>query len=101
MILIGRTEATLQETAKLLPGESKAEIFPASVTDASKLRNIAEQIGEWDIFISNAAQHITLSTVMDASIEDWWGHYETNVKSVVIAAQAFIPRAKQGASFYT
>jgi NAD(P)-dependent dehydrogenase (short-subunit alcohol dehydrogenase family) len=49
----------------------------------------------------NAAHRITPSSITNASIQDWWQHYETNVKSIVIAAQAFIPKAKSGAAFYT
>jgi NAD(P)-dependent dehydrogenase (short-subunit alcohol dehydrogenase family) len=103
LILVGRTESTLQETAKLLSegSQTKVEVFAASVTDETKIKALAEQVGEWDVLVLNAAHRITPSPVAGASLQDWWEHYETNVKSIVIAAQAFIPKAKSGAAFYT
>jgi NAD(P)-dependent dehydrogenase (short-subunit alcohol dehydrogenase family) len=103
LILVGRTESTLQETAKLLSegSQAKVEVFAASVTDETKIKALAEQVGEWDVLVLNAAHRITPSSIAGASLQDWWQHHEVNVKSIVIAAQAFIPKAKSGAAFYT
>jgi NADP-dependent 3-hydroxy acid dehydrogenase YdfG len=100
LVLIGRTESKLQETAKLIPSETKVDIFAASVTDEIRIREVAEQVGEWDILILNAAHRLTPGLIVGASLQDWWQHYETNVKSIVIASQTFIPTAKPGAGLY-
>lgn len=101
--MIGRTESVLQETAKLLPAEAQVEIFAASVTEESEMRKIAAQVGGWDILILDAAHLITASPTVNgkSSVQDWWQHYETNVKAVGIASQAFIPQTKADASLFT
>lgn len=79
---------------------TEIEIFPASVTDEIRMKEIASTIGAWDVLILNAAHVLTPGSIVDASLQDWWQHYETNVKSVVIASQNFIPTAKPGAALY-
>ncbi|KAJ4982845.1 short chain dehydrogenase [Stagonosporopsis vannaccii] len=100
LILIGRTEASLQETAGLINTGAKVEIFSASVTDEARLKEVAESVGEWDVLLLNAAHRLTPGPIITASLQDWWQHYETNVKSIVIASQTFIPKAKPGAALY-
>jgi NAD(P)-dependent dehydrogenase (short-subunit alcohol dehydrogenase family) len=101
LVLIGRTESTLRETQQLLAGNVNCSIHAASVTDEQKVREIAEQVGKWDVLVLNAGRISDPAPVAAALLQDWWDDYETNVKSVVIAAQAFIPRAQPGAAFYT
>jgi NAD(P)-dependent dehydrogenase (short-subunit alcohol dehydrogenase family) len=101
LILIGRTESKLLETQQLLAGKVDSSIHAASVTDEQKVRHIAKQVGKWDVLVLNAAHLSAPAPVASASLHDWWNDYETNVKSVVIAAQAFIPNAQPGAAFYT
>jgi NAD(P)-dependent dehydrogenase (short-subunit alcohol dehydrogenase family) len=100
LVLIGRTEATLRETEKLLK-DVDCLVFPASVTDESAVRAIAKKVGVWDVLVLGAAHISSPSPIVESSLQDWWADYETNVKSVVIASQAFIPTAKPGAAFYT
>jgi NAD(P)-dependent dehydrogenase (short-subunit alcohol dehydrogenase family) len=100
LILTGRTESRLEETKSLLK-DVDCSIFPTSVTDEAGMREIASQVGAWDVLILNAGHISPPSSVVQASLQDWWADYETNVKSVIIASQAFIPTAKSGAAFYT
>lgn len=104
LVLIGRTESTLRETEKFLEGSSssvvKVSVFAASVTDETKVKEIATQVGSWDVLVLNAAHISTPSTIVNASLQEWWGDYETNVKSIIIAAQAFIPHANPGAAIH-
>jgi NAD(P)-dependent dehydrogenase (short-subunit alcohol dehydrogenase family) len=91
LILIGRTESTLEETKKLL-AESKSEcaVYPVSATDETAMHDIAKQVGAWDVLVLAAAHISSPSKIVEASLQDWWADYETNVKSIVIASQAFI-----------
>ncbi|KAI8936467.1 hypothetical protein NX059_006873 [Plenodomus lindquistii] len=104
LILIGRTESTLKETQGLVAASnaasSKVSMFSASVTDEAKVKDIASQIGAWDVLILGAAHISPPSSIVETSLQKWWADYETNVKSVVIAAQAFVPNAKPGAAIY-
>ncbi|KAH6861096.1 hypothetical protein BKA58DRAFT_443861 [Alternaria rosae] len=102
LILIGRTESTLRESEKLLAG-SKAEcvVFSVSSTDETAMHDVAKQVGAWDVLVLAAAHISSPSTIVKSSLQDWWADYETNVKAIVIASQAFIPSAKAGAALYT
>ena len=100
LILIGRTEASLQETASLVSSKSKVEVYPASVTNEIQVGDIASKVGAWDVLILNAAHLLTPSTIVGAKLNDWWTQYEVSVKAVVVVAQAFVPSAKPGAALY-
>ncbi|CAN9465621.1 unnamed protein product [Alternaria alternata] len=102
LILIGRTESTLEETKKLLAGsKSECAVYPVSATDETAMYDIAKQVGAWDVLVLAAAHISSPSKIVEASLQDWWADYETNVKSIVIASQAFVPSAKPGAALYT
>jgi NAD(P)-dependent dehydrogenase (short-subunit alcohol dehydrogenase family) len=100
LILIGRTEASLQETASVVSPGSKVEVYPASVTNEIQVGEIASKVGAWDVLVLNAAHLLTPSTVVGAKLNDWWTQYEVSVKAVVVVAQAFVPSAKPGAALY-
>ena len=91
LILIGRTESTLEETKKLLAGsKSECAVYPVSATDETAMHDIAKQVGAWDVLVLAAAHISSPSKIVEASLQDWWADYETNVKSIIIASQAFI-----------
>ncbi|KAF2726632.1 NAD(P)-binding protein [Polyplosphaeria fusca] len=103
LILIGRTSSTLQETQGMLKeGAPHVDcmVCPASVTDEVKVKDIARDIGPWDVLVLNAGYISSPSTIVNDSVQSWWNNYEVNVKSVVVAAQAFIPNAKPDASLF-
>ncbi|KAF2114594.1 hypothetical protein BDV96DRAFT_101545 [Lophiotrema nucula] len=102
VVLIGRTEASLLETQGLLAGETTtSSVFAASVIDQARMQQIAEAVGTWDILILNAGHISTPGPLTSAPLDDYWLNFETNVKSVVIASQAFVPTATAlGAAVY-
>ncbi|KAL8726652.1 MAG: hypothetical protein Q9181_005966 [Wetmoreana brouardii] len=69
--------------------------FCADVADDNAMHHIAAEVGTWDAFIMNAAHIAEPGPIASARISDYWAAYETNVKSVVIAATAFIPTANK------
>ncbi|KAJ4299953.1 hypothetical protein N0V90_005201 [Kalmusia sp. IMI 367209] len=100
-VLIGRTEATLRETESSFPFKPESvSVFATSVTDETAIRKIAAIVGTWDVLVLNAAHISPPSTIAQTPLNEWWQDYEVNVKSVVIAAQAFIPTANKGAAIY-
>jgi NAD(P)-dependent dehydrogenase (short-subunit alcohol dehydrogenase family) len=100
IVLIGRTESTLRETEGLLPESSSASVFTSSVTDEAGMKKIAESVGAWDVLVLNAAHISSPAPIVKTSLQDYWSDYETNVKSVIIAVQAFVPNAHSGAAVY-
>ncbi|KAI4661346.1 uncharacterized protein J4E79_005159 [Alternaria viburni] len=87
VILIGRTESTLQETEKLR-GDSKSDcmVFPVSATDETAMQNVAEQVDAWDVLVLTAAHVSSPISIVQSSPQDWWARYETTVKGVIIAS---------------
>ena len=69
--------------------------FCADVTGDNAMHQIAAKVGTWDTLIMNAAHLPKPEQIASAQISDYWAAYETNVKSVVILATAFIPTANK------
>jgi len=42
--------------------------------------------------------YLFASSIVESSLQDCWADYETNVKAIVIASRAFIPKAKSDAA---
>ena len=59
-------------------------MFVASVVDETKVKEIATQVGAWDVLVLGAAHLSAPSTIVKAPLQDWWADYETNVKSVIL-----------------
>ncbi|KAL6720840.1 hypothetical protein ACLMJK_002765 [Lecanora helva] len=98
IVLVGRKESTLSKTrAAVLSGtrQLRCTAFPADVNDEKAMNQIATDIGTWDVFILNAAYIAEPTTIASANISQYWASYETNVKSVVVAAIAFLPTANK------
>ncbi|KAF2635730.1 NAD(P)-binding protein [Massarina eburnea CBS 473.64] len=99
IVLIGRTESTLKETKALIK-DAQVSIHALSIRDEEGINKVAETIGAWDVLILNAAHMAPPATLVKASLKEHWRDYETNVKGVLIAIQAFVPKANAGAALY-
>ncbi|KAJ5627008.1 hypothetical protein N7528_004435 [Penicillium herquei] len=91
IVLIGRTEATLRTTQEQLTCNSVIHV--ASVTDEAAMADIAAKTGTWDIMILAAGYIAPKSEMRNASVDEWWQNFETNVKGTIIAAKVFLPTA--------
>ncbi|PVI01574.1 NAD(P)-binding protein [Periconia macrospinosa] len=105
IVLIGRTESTLSETATLITStnpSTKATVHAASVTDSAAISSIAASVGTWDVLVLGAASISSPALVAQADLTAWWDNYEVNVKAVVQNVQAFLPTANpKRASLFT
>ncbi len=55
VVLLGRTEATLAETQKLIPsGSADTSPLVCDVTDQAGMEKVAAEVGTWDVFVLNA-----------------------------------------------
>ncbi|KAI9698072.1 MAG: hypothetical protein M1820_007580 [Bogoriella megaspora] len=93
VVLLGRTKSTLEETRNQIPHNTKTSIFTCDVTDEAAMKDVAAIVGTWDIFLLNAGYISPPSTITQASLSEYWQNYESNVKSVIIAMQCFLPTA--------
>lgn len=91
LVLLGRTEATLEETASLLPGHASKEVFAVDVTQEDALQRAAAAIGTWDVLILAAGYVSAPSPMALASTDTWWQNFETNVKALFLAIKVFMP----------
>ncbi|KAI0165407.1 hypothetical protein GGR52DRAFT_585444 [Hypoxylon sp. FL1284] len=78
MVLLGRTEATLRETASKLDEASQCStiVHVVDVTDGNSLENAATAIGKWNNFVLCSGVCPEPSPVASAEVAAWWNGYE-------------------------
>ncbi|KAJ5720410.1 uncharacterized protein N7483_008344 [Penicillium malachiteum] len=96
IVLIGRTEATLRTTQQQL--KCNSSIHVANVTDEAAMADIAAKTGTWDIMILAAGYIAPKTEIRNASVNEWWQNFETNVKGTMIASKVFLPTANPARS---
>ncbi|KAI0896942.1 hypothetical protein F4806DRAFT_495449 [Annulohypoxylon nitens] len=84
--LLGRTEATLKETAALIPsaGKASSSVHVADLTKLPTLESAAAAVGKWDVLVLSSGYCPTTSPVAST---------ETNTKGTLLVAKAFLPTA--------
>ncbi|CAN8097435.1 unnamed protein product [Discula destructiva] len=101
IILVGRREASLEETASLIASSSpgvQSVVRAADTTDFEALKKIAADVGEWSTLVIASVHASAISTLSSTDINDWWQGFETNVKGLLLAIKAFLPTAKGAGS---
>ncbi|KAL2259506.1 hypothetical protein VTK26DRAFT_6796 [Humicola hyalothermophila] len=93
IVLIGRTESTLKETAALLPTSASSVVQVVDITDEAALKSAAASIGTWDVLVLSAVYASAVSTIAATDVDEWWKGFETNVKGTFLAVKTFIPTA--------
>lgn len=79
IILVGRRQANLEETASLISSSSpavQAVVRAADTTDLEALKNIAADVGEWSTLVIASVHASALSTLSSTDIDDWWQGFE-------------------------
>lgn len=87
VVIFGRREAPLQETKTFIESEIKnVEILPVSadITNHDSMKQLAQQVGEWDVLILNSGYCADLITVEHAQVDDWWYGFEVRISSVAL-----------------
>ncbi|SNT16252.1 NADP-dependent 3-hydroxy acid dehydrogenase YdfG [Rhodococcoides kyotonense] len=87
----GRTEESLAEIARELPG---ATPWPVDLTDHDAVVRAALEIDSLDVLVHNAGV-ASLGSVAESSIDDWRRQYESNVLAVVALTQALLPALRR------
>ena len=104
IVIIGRTEASLNETKAELSrsGKSAIDCFVADVTDVSAVEEAfsatARIYGKVDILINNAAYLDSLASIVNSSLDDYWRCFEINAKGPIVTTQAFLKVATPNAT---
>jgi len=104
VVLCGRTQSTLQETADaIVKGGGKAEVIPCDVTVSHQLEHAAARVestfGRVDILVNNAGIGGLSGPLHELPTGDWDRIMNTNLRGVYYAIRAFAPlmiRAQTG-----
>ena len=102
VILVGRTAATLEETAALFPDPKSARIEACDVSsplsvDAlrAELDAGAEEIG---ILVNNAGIGGPVKALTDIEPDEWDEVFSANVRSIYLMCRAFLPQMTERGS---
>jgi NAD(P)-dependent dehydrogenase (short-subunit alcohol dehydrogenase family) len=107
IILTGRTEKTLKETAaaiKEVVSSVNVKYYVSDVTDektfTAAMDDVKKTLGPISIFIDNAGflYKGPLMTQDPGFLADWWKELEVNVLGSLIAFRAFLPNAAPNAT---
>ncbi len=74
--------------------QSLADVLDQKATN-EMFATITKDMGLIDVLVSNAGYLANLSTVKDASIDDFWNGFEVNVKAATILTQTFLKSAAE------
>lgn len=91
MALLGRTEATLKETAALL--STPSSIHVADVTKQLTLDAAAAAIGSWHVLVLSSGYCPKPSAISSSDAEEWRKGFEVNVHGTARVAKAFLATA--------
>lgn len=101
VVLLGRTQATLSQTAEKIEKEFPSvsvTTHTADVADEAAVGKAAEKVGKWDVLILNAGVLAEPRSVAESDPTDWWRVFETNVKGAMVTTRAFLPLRNNDAS---
>jgi NADP-dependent 3-hydroxy acid dehydrogenase YdfG len=94
VILSGRTEAPMQESAaKITAAGGRATVDVGDVRDPDVVRALVDRAvaadGRLDIFVNNAGYSV-LGPVLDGEVDAWRAMLETNVLALLVGCQAAV-----------
>ncbi len=94
LILVGRSETSLQETAVKLD-TTKTLVYPCDVAEAGQVANLAkavqEQFKRVDALVNAAGTNVPRRALIDLSYEDYRQVIEINLNGTFLCVQAFLP----------
>ncbi|KAH0490037.1 hypothetical protein TgHK011_001522 [Trichoderma gracile] len=91
--LLGRTEASLKQTAAVLPSTVSASVHVVDVASEESLAQAAAAIGTWDVLILAAGHVAAPSSIATSNFAEFWQSFETNTKGTYASLHAFLPTA--------
>ncbi len=103
VILVGRTEATLGETADLIRdrgGKNLARVAPGDVSSPAAVAVLRDSLAAEDIgiLVNNAGIGGPVKAITDIEPAEWDEVFGANVRSVYLMCRAFLPAMYQRGS---
>ena len=101
VVLLGRTVANLEETAKLA-GPSKCLVHPCDIGNSDQVTAMAnkvrEQCGDPEVLVNSAGTNVLKRSLEELSLEDYHHVVDTNINGAYYCIQAFLPVMRQRGS---
>ena len=96
VILAGRTRATLEETAGLLPGDAPgpaAVVAPADVASPASVDALRDSLSgvQVDLLVNNAGIGGPVKPLVEIEPAEWDEVFGANVRSIYLMCRAFLP----------
>jgi NAD(P)-dependent dehydrogenase (short-subunit alcohol dehydrogenase family) len=93
LILVGRTRATLERTAALLPGPRTPRVAPCDVSQAAAVAGLRAELAAEDvsILVNNAGIGGPVKPLTEVEPAEWDEVFAANVRSVYLMCRAFLP----------
>jgi NAD(P)-dependent dehydrogenase (short-subunit alcohol dehydrogenase family) len=94
VLLVGRTLATLQETAELLVAlGADSEVATCDVSSPDEVESLKERFSHHDvsILINNAGIPGPVKNLVSVTPDEWDEVFNANVRSVYLMSRAFLP----------
>lgn len=79
--ILGRRDAVLQEAKKEVEANGNGvsvSTHVTDVTDAESVKLAAQDVGEWDVLVSNAGYLAEMKSVVDAEVTEWFNSFEVS-----------------------
>jgi NAD(P)-dependent dehydrogenase (short-subunit alcohol dehydrogenase family) len=93
VVLVGRTEATLRETAARCADAARTLVATCDVASASSVGALRESLAgeDVDLLVNNAGIGGPVKEITDIEPAEWDGVFGANVRSVYLMCRAFLP----------
>jgi NAD(P)-dependent dehydrogenase (short-subunit alcohol dehydrogenase family) len=97
--LVGRRAEKLEETKVAVLAAAKVEVavHVASVGSEDDVRKTAEEVGAWDVFVSNAGFLAAPGPMRESSTQEWWEGFEVGspAHTCLFAGGEYTPAAER------
>ena len=92
VVITGRdTERGAQTVAAIEAEGGRAEFIAADLKDIDAVRRLAEQVGEVDVLVNNAAVH-TFAPTLEQDVESFDLTFDVNVRAPFFLTAALLPK---------
>jgi NADP-dependent 3-hydroxy acid dehydrogenase YdfG len=99
VVLIGRTEDTLEATADLTGNSSLCVVYPLRIGDAAQTQKMAEAIltrfGRIDLLVNSAGTNVPKRSLEILSLEDYHEMMDANLNGAFYLIRAFLPTMRK------
>lgn len=83
IVLLGRREDKLQETASLIASSSEpteSVVRAVDTNDLENLKAVAGEVGKWNVLVIASVHASAVSTLASTDVDEWWQGFEVRLE---------------------